>query len=246
MKRRTFITGILGSAGAYGVSRVPLGHQLMDSAKSGLERTIARHTDPNRTKTRFEKVQPRAVYHEAQDLASKLLQTIQDPSIEYRRLFDEYAQHINTAASLAGKSTSDTERLTYNSLETIALMFQAQLLAEKAGNNIVKGEDIKIAGLPTIKASSRPMYRFYNHFKALENYEKVMQIHEETEKTGHRFPTNVGYRMGDFGKIASRNYVNQKMFDTISKILELDLPEKYLEPLKRRSYELSPAALGSK
>ena len=244
LSRRKFLGLGAGAVGAYALSRIPVTQSFIGSARSDLEKMIARHTDPNSPEKSMP-VEPRESYQEAQNLASELKKTIQESGIDYKAVFNEYTKHINVARNLAQKASTKPERLTYTALETIALMYQADYLNNKAGNNIIKGEGIKLAGLPAITASSKLTDSFYNRLKALENYETVMQIHQDVEKTGQRLPENVGYGMGLYGGIASRNLVNQRMFETVSKLLDTvatpNLPKQYAKKLSKRGYELSSA-----
>ena len=179
-----------------------------------------------------------------EDLVLRLRNTLKDSSSEYSRLFADYGQIISDARSFAQRAASE-QKVTYATIEAVALMYQADLLSNKAGNNIVKGQEIRIGGLPAIKASSSTTDSFYNRLKALDNYEEVIQIHEEIEKAGNKLPENIGYGMGNYGKVAPRDLINLRMFETINKLLDPatpNLPKQYAEKLSMRGYELSSVA----
>ena len=180
---------------------------------------------------------------DASDLAARVLHLIQNKQISngYRPDFLAYQDVIDAARDFSQKKDlNDPRRLDYSSLEVIALMYQARLIRE-AGNNIIAGEEIKVAGLPVMQprlSLSSPDIS-YNQFKALENYERVMQIHEEIENQGGKLPERIGYRLGDYGLVATRDFVNEKMFEVVEKLMQLDVPAQYKDRLSKRGYELS-------
>lgn len=239
--RRTFLLGGLGAAGAYAASRTPLAQKLIDYAASPLETALGGHSPT--PKSTPENLQ---VNHDAQDLVSRLKGLIRRPTIDYREVFIAYNQIINDAQNFEQKSSTESERLTYTALRTIALMYQADLLVNKAGNNVVKSESIRLTGFDDTTASRRATDSFYNKLKALENYETVMRINDDVEKEGHRLPKSIP-QMGLFGDIASRNFVNKKMYEVVTKLLETpNLPEQYIAPFRRRAYELAQLNLAQK
>lgn len=239
LSRRKFLQLGAGAAGAYFLGRTLLGQSVIDSTKSNLEKTIARYTDSNAPQKRMPE-RPSEFYQDAQALASRLKGLITETTIDYKGSFTAYNNVINDAQSLEQRPSTESERITYTSIRIIALMYQADLLVKKAGNNIVKNETINLAGFNKTVASTKSTDEFYNKLKALENYETVMRIHEDVEKAGQMLPKNIGYRMGLYGDIASRNFVNEKMYEVITALLgSPNLPAQYHAPFKRRAYELA-------
>jgi len=184
-----------------------------------------------------------AVEHPS-DLASRLLEVIQNPDFShgYRNHYISYQKVIDDARYLSQKShTNDAASLEYSALEIIGMMHQARFI-RGAGNNIIAtGEEIRLAGFDSMRPliSLRNPDISYNQFKALEKYERVIQIREQLENEGKKLPFKIGYGIGEFGIVADRDTVNLRMFETINTLLKLNIPDKYKGRLHKRGYELS-------
>lgn len=160
----------------------------------------------------------------------------------YRSVYDKYETAINNARNSA-KGLSWKQAQKYKGLEIVALMWQAYMLKEQAGNNVITNNDglIRVSGLPEIKSDRKvnDAYGFYNLLRALQNYEKVEGIWKEAKKHGYDFPYYSDVpKLGERGNIARLEFVHARMIQTIDALMKV-APENYLNSLNAKRLEVS-------
>ena len=138
---------------------------------------------------------------------------------------------------------NDKEKISYKGLEIIALMRQSYILLDQAVRNIIdNGEQIKLKGMEVITSDANVgnKTRKYNLLKALENYEMVREILEESRKQGKRFPNEVGLGLGGHGQIATPALVYQRVLETVNALKKIapDLYQQHSTLLDSRASKL--------
>ena len=140
----------------------------------------------------------------------------------YRSAYDKYETSINnTRNSAKGLSLDQAQK--YKGLEIVALMWQAYLLKDQAGNNVITNNDglIRVSGLPEIKSDRKinDAYKLYNLLISLQNYEKVEEIWKEAKKHGKEFPYSVNIpKLGERGNIARLDTVYERMKQAVEEL----------------------------
>lgn len=167
--------------------------------------------------------------------------------ILYGEIYNTYDHAIESVKKYFEYAKNPDWRIAreYKGLEVVALMWQANFLMGIVNRNIIfTGETIKIEGLPIIKANHKigDAYTGNNLFRALQNYERVLQILSESKGKGSvdykGLPNFVGAGiLGDFGEVASPQKVYERMSKTIQ-LLMGNADKKYYTALERKKKQV--------
>lgn len=134
----------------------------------------------------------------------------------------------------------DKDMLRLNGFKVNAYMWQSKLLRE-AGNNIISdGERIVVNNLidEHVNSKIKRSNRTYNLFKAIQDYQRVLDIWEEAKKHGKELPLSVDHgKLASYGTVARPDFVYEQMIQTINSLLGI-APEKYKAALKTKKAEI--------